>query len=60
MIKYMSLDNLKQYHNLMIKYIDQRIDLAEKGVTNCPNCGAPIYDKTCPYCGTNLIKWYEV
>ena len=59
-MNFVSLDNLKQYHNLLIQYIDKRIDLAENGITNCPNCGAPITDKNCPYCGTNLIKWYEV
>ena len=59
-MNFMSLDNLKHYHNYLIEYIDKRIDLAEKGQTNCPNCGAIITDKICPYCGTNFIKWYEV
>ena len=25
-------------------------------VTNCPNCGAPIEDGKCPYCGTKFLK----
>lgn len=26
--------------------------LNAKGITNCPNCGAPITSEKCPYCGT--------
>ena len=59
-VKYMSLNSLKIYHNKLIEYIDKRIDLAQNEVTNCPNCGAPIHDKECPFCGTHLIKWYEM
>lgn len=58
--KVITLDNLKYYHNLMIEYIDKRMDLVEKKDTNCPNCGAPIRSKTCPYCGTNLTNWYKI
>ena len=60
MTKFMTLNNLTFYHNLLVEYIDKRIDLAMNGSTNCPNCGAIIKDKTCSYCGTNLIKWYEI
>jgi len=60
LIKFLTLKNLKLYHNLLMEYIDKRIDLAQNGVTNCPNCGSPIKDKECPYCGTKLIKWYQV
>lgn len=59
-VKYVDLNGLKYYHNRLIEYIDKRIDLAQKGFINCPNCGAVISDKVCPYCGTNFIKWYEV
>lgn len=59
-MKTISLDNFRQYHNLLMQYIDKRIDLSQNGTTNCPNCGAVITDKQCSYCGTNLIKWYEV
>lgn len=24
--------------------------------TNCPNCGAPIHDEVCEYCGTRLFR----
>lgn len=24
---------------------------------NCPNCGAPISDDICPYCGTAFLDW---
>ena len=26
---------------------------------NCPNCGAPITSKTCPYCGTTVINYTD-
>ena len=26
---------------------------------NCPNCGAPIISKTCPYCGTTFINYID-
>ena len=26
--------------------------LNAKGISNCPNCGAPITSEKCPYCGT--------
>ena len=26
---------------------------------NCPNCGAPITSKTCPYCGTTFINYID-
>ncbi len=29
--------------------------MAELTRSNCPNCGAPISAKTCPYCGTALF-----
>jgi uncharacterized OB-fold protein len=58
--EYLDKEGLRFYHKLLIQYIDKRIDLAQKGSTNCPNCGAIITDKTCSYCGTNLIKWYEI
>lgn len=25
-------------------------------LTNCPNCGAPIEDGKCSYCGTKFLK----
>jgi len=60
MNKILTLNNLKYYHNLLIEYIDKRIDLAANGKTNCPNCGAAIKDKKCIYCGTELIRWYQI
>lgn len=30
-----------------------------KNKLNCPNCGAPIASKTCPYCGTTLINYID-
>lgn len=59
-MKVVTLDNLAYYHSLLVEYIDKRIDLAENGLTNCPNCGAVIHNKECPYCGTHLIKWYQI
>ena len=46
------------------KYTGQKVDDAIGMVlegraillTNCPNCGAPIEDGKCPYCGTSFIK----
>lgn len=29
--------------------------MTELAQANCPNCGAPISAKTCPYCGTALF-----
>ena len=26
---------------------------------NCPNCGAPITSKICPYCGTTFINYID-
>lgn len=26
---------------------------------NCPNCGAPITSKTCPYCETTFINYID-
>ena len=26
---------------------------------NCPNCGAPITSKTCPYCGTTFVNYVD-
>ena len=26
---------------------------------NCPNCGAPITSKTCPYCGTTFTNYID-
>ena len=60
MMKVVTLENLKYYHNLLTEYIDKRIDLADNGYTNCPNCGAIITKKECPYCGTHLVKWYQI
>ena len=25
-------------------------------LTNCPNCGAPVKDDICPYCGTKHLR----
>ena len=25
-------------------------------LTNCPNCGAPISEGKCPYCGTSFLR----
>ena len=30
-----------------------------KNRLNCPNCGAPITSKTCPYCGTTFINYID-
>ena len=30
-----------------------------KNRLNCPNCGAPIASKTCPYCGTTFINYID-
>lgn len=39
--------------------------MTNKKIFNCPNCGAPIQDGQCSYCGTviydfSTIKLYEV
>lgn len=26
-------------------------------IYNCPNCGAPIANDICPYCGTGILDW---
>lgn len=28
-----------------------------KELLNCPNCGAPIQDDHCPYCGSVFLDW---
>ena len=28
-----------------------------RDVLNCPNCGAPIQDDICPYCGSVFLDW---
>ncbi len=28
-----------------------------KDLLNCPNCGAPIQDDICPYCGSVFLDW---
>lgn len=58
--KTISITVLKVFYNLLIDYIDKRMDLVEKKNINCPDCGATIRSKTCPYCGTNLINWYKI
>ena len=30
-----------------------------KNRLNCPNCGAPITSKICPYCGTTFINYID-
>ena len=56
-IKYISLDNLKLYHEKLMECIDSKLELHDYGVTNCPNCGAIIRSSECEYCGTNFMKW---
>lgn len=29
----------------------------KKDLLNCPNCGAPINDEQCPYCGTAFVDF---
>lgn len=58
-MKVVTFEVLKYFYDKMIDYIDQRIEFEHKGHTNCPNCGAIIVDKVCPYCGTNFIDWYK-
>lgn len=57
--KIVTLDNLKYYYELQMKATKALIELYHEGTTNCPNCGAPINDKECPFCGTNFMKWYK-
>ena len=59
-IKYVTLENLKYYHELQMKSIKALIELYHEGTTNCPNCGAAIHGEECAYCGTNFMKWYEI
>jgi len=54
--KVISLQNLKQYHENLMKYIDMKIELVTIKKTNCPNCGAPITSMKCEYCGTDFEK----
>lgn len=50
--------------NYCSKYTGEQFDmvigavLAGKAVllTNCPNCGAPIDEGKCPYCGTSFLS----
>lgn len=28
-----------------------------RDILNCPNCGAPIQDDICPYCGSVFLDW---
>ena len=58
-MKVVTFEVLKYFYDKMIDYIDKRIELEHKGRTNCPNCGAVIENKVCPYCGTNFIDWYK-
>lgn len=46
------------------KYTGAEVDAAIGAVlegraillTNCPNCGAPISEGKCPYCGTDFLR----
>lgn len=35
----------------------QRVKEAKHNWHNCPNCGAPVTNDECPYCGTLLIDF---
>ena len=43
-----------------MKSMKALLELYHDGKTHCPNCGAPIQNEQCGYCGTNFMKWYEV
>jgi ribosomal protein S27AE len=36
--------------------VDYEAPSIEALPTNCPNCGAPLRDGKCEYCGTELFK----
>ena len=59
MRKYIELDGLKHYHQLLMKTVRAEIQLQTTGLCNCPNCGAPIKSEECEYCGTNFMIWPE-
>ena len=42
-IKYVTLENLKYYHELQMKSIKALVELYHEGTTNCPNCGAVLH-----------------
>lgn len=47
-------DMLNELQNIL-DYINKKSDEQIKnGLINCPNCGAPITDIICEYCGTVL------
>ena len=54
MTKYITLDGLRRYTELMKQYIDLQINLSKHSKTNCPNCGAVITSTKCEYCGTDF------
>ena len=51
---YLDQEGLKYFWKKVKTYIDIKTELAEKKQVNCPNCGAPITDTKCPYCGTSF------
>lgn len=61
------MSRMISYSTYVSQYTGAQIDeaigavLAGKAVivTNCPNCGAPIENGKCPYCGTKFLKPME-
>ena len=50
---FISLDNLKQYHNLLMKQLSNG---HMSPINICTQCGGLIDGDKCPYCGTKF-KW---
>lgn len=56
MRKLVDIEALRYYDECVKKYINMKIDLKINKSTNCPNCGAPITDTKCEYCGTDFER----
>lgn len=53
MIKLISLENLQQYHNLLIKQLSEG---KLQPINLCPQCNGIMDGMKCPYCGIKY-KW---
>ena len=41
----------------LIRALHQSLHTFKGDNLNCPNCGAPITEETCPYCGTLFVDF---
>ena len=54
MTKYLDLKGLEYFMKRIKEYVDVKTELTYNKRTNCPNCGAPITEMKCEYCGTDF------